>query len=300
MTFCPSFPRSSSMDLDLELRGSQLAAYEDLWQSRARLLRNPKRQPSDSNLLSLITRLKQLCNVDPASGESVKLEALKVILENLSLPTDKALVFSQYVQTLRWLSDQLDDMPYKLFHGGMREQERDETIRWFRESPGPCVLLISLKAGGVGLNLQEASTVVMFDRWWNPAVEDQAMQRCASVRTLPSPPCLPLPCRWHNRRAHRCAATGEKNPLQGIRGRRRERRGSRTLKHRPMADSRLSPRSCRVPDRMFGVRLSRRNQEGNLSWQKVIAATTRSRRPPPRARKPRRSRLTVSFPSGTS
>ncbi len=107
----------------------------------------------------------------------MKLEALKVILENLSLPTDKALVFSQYVQTLRWLSDQLDDMPYKLFHGGMREQERDETIRWFRESPGPCVLLISLKAGGVGLNLQEASTVVMFDRWWNPAVEDQAMQR---------------------------------------------------------------------------------------------------------------------------
>jgi SNF2 family DNA or RNA helicase len=173
----PELPPILIQDLDLELRGSQLAAYKDLWQSRARLVRNPKRQPSNSNLLSLITKLKQLCNVEPASGESVKLEALKVILENLSLPTDKALVFSQYVQTLQWLSNRLDDMPYKLFHGGMREQERDEAIAWFRESPGPCVLLISLKAGGVGLNLQEASTVVMFDRWWNPAVEDQAMAR---------------------------------------------------------------------------------------------------------------------------
>lgn len=87
------------------------------------------------------------------------------------------LIFSQYVETLKWLSQQLNGMPYRIFHGDLREQEREETIRWFRESQGPCVLLMSLKAGGVGLNLQEASTVIMFDRWWNPAVEEQAMQR---------------------------------------------------------------------------------------------------------------------------
>ena len=173
----PELPPILIQDLNLQLRGKQLTAYEDLWQSRLRLLKSRKAGPSEGQLLALITKLKQLCNFDPESGESAKLEALLVILENLSLPDDKALVFSQYVQTLRWLSHRIQGMPHKIFHGAMGDHNRDEALRWFRESKGPCVLLMSLKAGGVGLNLQEASTVVMFDRWWNPAVEDQAMQR---------------------------------------------------------------------------------------------------------------------------
>jgi SNF2 family DNA or RNA helicase len=86
-------------------------------------------------------------------------------------------VFSQYVKTLQWLAGELNGMPSRIFHGELSIQEREDTISWFRKSPGPLVLLVSLKAGGVGLNLQEASTVVMFDRWWNPATEDQAIQR---------------------------------------------------------------------------------------------------------------------------
>jgi len=173
----PELPPIIIQDLNLELRGNQRVAYDDLWLSRAELIRKRERYASQGHLLSLITKLKKICNVEPDSGESVKLEALKVILENLSQPTDKALIFSQYVQTLKWLSGQLNGIPYKIFHGGMHEQDREDTIRWFRESPDSCVLLMSIKAGGVGLNLQEASLVIMFDRWWNPAVEDQAIQR---------------------------------------------------------------------------------------------------------------------------
>lgn len=173
----PDLPPIVIQDLNLDMRGNQRVAYDSLWQSRLQLSRNRKRASSGSRLLALITKLKQICNLDPESGESAKLEALMLILENLSLPSDKILVFSQYVRTLRWLSGQLNGMPYRIFHGDLNEQNREETIRWFRECTGPCVLLMSLKAGGVGLNLPEASTVVMFDRWWNPAVENQAMQR---------------------------------------------------------------------------------------------------------------------------
>lgn len=173
----PDLPPIVIQDISLEMCRKQRAAYDTIWQSRAQLFGNRKRAASDGSLFALITQLKQVCNRDPDSGESAKLEALQVMLENLSSSTDKVLIFSQYVKTLRWLADELGDMPSRLFHGEMKEDERDETIRWFREGDGPCVLLMSLKAGGVGLNLPEASTVVMFDRWWNPAVEDQAMQR---------------------------------------------------------------------------------------------------------------------------
>ncbi|HTU22605.1 MAG TPA: DEAD/DEAH box helicase [Gemmataceae bacterium] len=173
----PELPPILIQDLALTLRGKQLAAYESLWQSRSRFAPRLGKPVSQTGLLALITKLKQACNYDPDSGESVKLEALNVILENLSQPTDKAIVFSQYVQTLQWLSSRLDGMPCKLFHGALSAQERDDAVGWFRQEPQPCVLLVSIKAGGVGLNLQEASTVVLFDRWWNPAVENQAMQR---------------------------------------------------------------------------------------------------------------------------
>lgn len=164
-------------DLRIQLNGEQLAAYRDLWNARIDTLAGSARSSGDGHLFALITRLKLLCNYHRPSGESAKLDALNVILENQQLPTDKLLLFSQYVATLEWLSQRLKHVPHRLFHGDMTPDDRDANIRWFRDTQGPNLLLISLKAGGVGLNLQEASTVIMFDRWWNPAVEDQAMQR---------------------------------------------------------------------------------------------------------------------------
>jgi SNF2 family DNA or RNA helicase len=100
-----------------------------------------------------------------------------LLLEGLCEPTDKVIVFSQYVGTLRWLSARIPELPRDIYHGGLSEAERDVVVRRFQNDSGPRVLLMSLRAGGVGLNLQAASAAVLFDRWWNPAVEEQAIQR---------------------------------------------------------------------------------------------------------------------------
>ena len=86
------------------------------------------------------------------------------------------LIFSQYVRTLKWLSERIE-IPHALFYGELSEVEKDQIVKDFNINKGPRVLLISLKAGGTGLNIQSASTVVLFDRWWNPAVEQQAIER---------------------------------------------------------------------------------------------------------------------------
>ncbi len=164
-------------DLLLELNGRQAEAYDELWSARRELARESGVPVSEAHLLALITKLKQLCNFDPDSQESIKLDSLRIILESLSDPSDKILIFSQYVRTLEWLSRRLCDFPHDLFHGGLSEGSRAQVLARFQAEPGPRALLISLKAGGVGLNLNCASSVVLFDRWWNPAVEDQAINR---------------------------------------------------------------------------------------------------------------------------
>jgi SNF2 family DNA or RNA helicase len=127
-------------------------------------------------MLALVTKLKQLCNYEPDSGASAKLEALQMLTGELTDESEKLVVFSQYVQTLEWLSQRLE-IPHEIYHGGLSEQERDVVLERFRERPGPRALLMSLRAGGLGLNLQIGTVVVLFDRWWNPAVERQAIER---------------------------------------------------------------------------------------------------------------------------
>ena len=178
----PGLPPIIVQDLELEIQGRQRSAYLDVWEHRTETLRNA----SYVHILGLITRLKQLCNFDPVSGESVKFEALEFLLQNLSEPSDKVIVFSQYVKTLRWISGQLETFSHRLFHGGQDDDERERTLDWFRTVRKPSALLMSIKAGGVGLNLQAAATVVLFDRWWNPAVEQQAIHRAHRLgRTRP-------------------------------------------------------------------------------------------------------------------
>lgn len=170
-------PPIISQDLPLELTGPQKDAYDCVWNDRRNLVHTDKGRITEVNLLAVITKLKKICNFDDFSDESVKLDMLKVIFESLVGPNDKCIIFSQYVETLKWLSTRIDSLPLDLYHGKMTNTARDEAIRRFENTPGPRALLISLKAGGVGLNLPSASTVILFDRWWNPAVEDQAIQR---------------------------------------------------------------------------------------------------------------------------
>jgi len=166
-------------DILLELSDTQKAAYTNLWVERKELIRgyNNNATVSGTALFALITKLKQICNYEPKSNESIKWAALSEMLENLSEPDDKIIVFSQYVDTLKFISERMESFPHDLYTGQLSPELRQQVLERFRTQKGPRALLVSLRAGGVGLNIQEASTVVLFDRWWNPAVEDQAIQR---------------------------------------------------------------------------------------------------------------------------
>lgn len=163
-------------DLNLELSESQMAIYNKFWMQRAATI---KKQSNENRisiaLLGLITRLKIICNFDRQSNVSSKLDALKVVIENAG-NLARILVFSQFVETLNWISQRID-LPHDLLTGSMSIDERHVVIERFKTEPAPRALLISLRAGGVGLNLGNASHVVVFDRWWNPAVEIQAIYR---------------------------------------------------------------------------------------------------------------------------
>lgn len=163
--------------IPVELQKNQQNAYRQAWESRWECSDSQSQEYSPANLLAIITKLKQLCNYDASSGESAKFDVLLNILDNHVEAEDKVIIFSQYVDTLQWMALRLKDFPLDVYHGTLTQFERQQILIRFREKPGPRCLLLSLRAGGVGLNIQEASTVILFDRWWNPAVENQAVQR---------------------------------------------------------------------------------------------------------------------------
>ncbi len=133
------------------------------------------------HVFELVLRLKQICNFDPATGASVKMERLEADLEEIADSGRKAIVFSQWVSTLEEIARRLERFHPLLFHGKIPSARRDEVIRRFRDDPRHVVLLMSYGAGSVGLNLQFAGYVFLFDRWWNPAVEDQAINRAHRI-----------------------------------------------------------------------------------------------------------------------
>lgn len=143
-------------------------------------------------VLSLLMQLKQICNHpaqylkdgSPLEGRSGKLLRLTEMLEEVYAAGDRALVFTQFAEMGELLRTHLRttfaDEPLWLY-GGTKVKEREDMIRRFQAERGPTVFLLSLKAGGVGLNLTRANHVFHFDRWWNPAVENQATDRAFRI-----------------------------------------------------------------------------------------------------------------------
>jgi SNF2 family DNA or RNA helicase len=125
--------------------------------------------------------LKQICNFDTATGESSKLERLAADLEEIAASGQKAIVFSQWVDTLVRLHRELPNLNPLEYHGKIPMRQRDGIIEQFRSESHRHVMLMTYGAGGVGLNLQFCSYVFLFDRWWNPAVEDQAINRAHRI-----------------------------------------------------------------------------------------------------------------------
>ena len=163
-------------EVRLELGSGQRRAYNQVWNNRRESAFGKYPNLDTANMLAVLTRLKQLCNYDDSSGESVKLEVIRPLLDTIVANSEKVLIFSQYVRSLEWLSERID-IPHAIYHGRLSSYQRDNMLNLFRKSNGPRALLLSTQAGGVGLNLQEASTVILLDRWWNPAIENQAIQR---------------------------------------------------------------------------------------------------------------------------
>lgn len=170
-------PPIIDQEIPIELQGKQQDTYLRAWGCRREDLNTNADGFSTANLFAIITKLKQVCNYDRESGESAKLNVLMDLLDAQTADDDKIIVFSQYVDTLSWLAQKIEGIPLEIYHGGLSQLEREKVLDRFRNEPGPRCLFISLRAGGVGLNIQEASTVILFDRWWNPALENQAIQR---------------------------------------------------------------------------------------------------------------------------
>jgi SNF2 family DNA or RNA helicase len=146
------------------------------------------------NVLRMLTRLKQICN-HPAhffkegtnailQGRSGKLERLTEMLDEIRESDERALIFTQYAEMGALLQQYLkqhllDNVLY--LHGGTSAKDRDEMVRYFQSERGASVFILSLKAGGTGLTLTAANHVFHFDRWYNPAVENQATDRAFRI-----------------------------------------------------------------------------------------------------------------------
>ena len=143
-------------------------------------------------VLATMAKLKQVCN-HPAHllgdgsrlpGRSGKLARLEEICDEIVAAGDKALCFTQYAEFGRVLQPYLTarlGCPVLYLHGGTAKKARDAMVASFQSLTEPAVFLLSLKAGGTGLNLTGANHVIHFDRWWNPAVEDQATDRAFRI-----------------------------------------------------------------------------------------------------------------------
>ncbi|MGC4847662.1 SNF2-related protein [Micromonospora sp. DT15] len=143
-------------------------------------------------VLATMTRLKQVCN-HPAQllrdgsaleGRSGKLARLTEILEEVLAAGEKALLFTQYAEFGAMLRGHLSarfGREVLFLHGGLGKAERDALVQRFQSAEGPPLFVLSLKAGGTGLTLTAANHVVHVDRWWNPAVEDQATDRAFRI-----------------------------------------------------------------------------------------------------------------------
>lgn len=172
----------------VEMKGKQ----KQLYSSYVKAIKNQLNENKSSaksgrdkiNLFAYLTKLREIC-LDPSivvpdyKGESSKLTVVKEIVKDASESGKKILLFSQFTSVLQKIEEDFkkEDISYLYLDGGTSAKDRVERVKRFNEDSNIKVFLISLKAGGVGLNLTSASVVIHFDPWWNPAVEDQATDR---------------------------------------------------------------------------------------------------------------------------
>ena len=188
-TIISDLPEKVVLDDFCYLTKPQIALYERiLKESMDGIVKSDSKIGRRGAIFKLITNLKQVCNHpyhylkhgDMSANASGKSQKLIDILHNIVENDEKVLVFTQYKEMGTILENiiasEFNQNPL-FFHGSLNVKQREEVIKSFQEDLAQKIMILSLKAGGLGLNLTSASNVIHYDLWWNPAVEDQATDR---------------------------------------------------------------------------------------------------------------------------
>lgn len=191
----PELPPKTETDHPVPLTREQAALYEAVVRESMYAIETAEGMARRGLVLKLLTSLKQICDhpalylkedaaapTERLAARSSKLTLLDELLDTLLAEDGSALVFTQYVGMARLITSHLAGraVPVDLLHGGTPVPERERMVDRFQSGATP-VLVLSLKAAGTGLNLTRAGHVVHFDRWWNPAVEEQATDRAYRI-----------------------------------------------------------------------------------------------------------------------
>jgi non-specific serine/threonine protein kinase len=185
-------PDKTEVKAFCQLSRKQAALYEQSVNELAEQLENAEGIQRKGLVLSFLMRFKQICNHPSqwlgdgswAEDDSGKWARLRDIAEVIAARQEKVLVFTQFREVIAPLANFLGSVfgrPGLVLHGETPVKQRQETVRRFQEDEDVGFFVLSLKAGGAGLNLTAASHVVHFDRWWNPAVENQATDRAFRI-----------------------------------------------------------------------------------------------------------------------
>ena len=162
-------------DIPLELSTEQRTTYDMAEKDGVVHLNELGDTITVQHVFELVMRLKQVCNFDPRTGASSKMEMLLSEMDEVVSSGNKAIIFSQWVEPLERIAQALAEHNPVLYHGKVPQKDRQTVLDRFRDRSEHRVILMSY--GCVGLNLQFCNYVFLFDRWWNPAIEDQAINR---------------------------------------------------------------------------------------------------------------------------
>jgi superfamily II DNA or RNA helicase len=186
----PELPRKTETDLFVPLTAEQVTLYEAMVRETMEAIKARQGIERAGLVFKLLTALKQICNhpaqylkqPGPLAGRSGKLAAFDELTDVILAGGESMLVFTQYTQMATLLQQHLDarGIGSLFLHGGVPVPRREEMVARFQAGQAP-VFLLSLKAGGTGLTLTRATHVLHYDRWWNPAVEDQATDRAYRI-----------------------------------------------------------------------------------------------------------------------
>ncbi len=168
-------------DADIDLTPEQWARYEAAETDGIIHLEELEESLTIQHVFELVLRLKQICNFDPVTGASAKLQRLEADMEEVAASGQKAILFSQWTKTIDKMRPAIEKFGVLEYHGKIPHKKRETVIDQFKNDPEKRIILMSYGAGSVGLNLQFCRYVFLFDRWWNPAIEDQAINRAHRI-----------------------------------------------------------------------------------------------------------------------